>query len=290
MSHATHTLPGPAGQSVPSQLADAALSYGGRGFAVFPIEPQGKRPIGQLARNGFKDATADLARIRQWWCAEPMANIGLETGRTFDVLDVDGPRGLEALDQACGDRESVDGPTCRTGGGGFHVYLAPTGLGNKVGVLPKVDWRGRGGYVVAPPSLHATGNQYEWLEHWSLEEQCVAPVPPWLRRLLEPESLILAVSARPPGRNRREPYVYATAVLEREIGRVALAAHGERNDMLNRAAHAVGRVLVAGKLDFATAVGALETAGLRAGLESGEVRATVRSGLEAGLRPPRSIS
>jgi hypothetical protein len=56
------------------------------------------------------------------------------------------------------------GPLVRTGGGGWHFYLAPTGLGNnRPRDLEHVDWRGRGGYVVAPPSRHASGHPYEWI-------------------------------------------------------------------------------------------------------------------------------
>ena len=56
------------------------------------------------------------------------------------------------------------GPLVRTGGGGWHYYLAPTGLGNAHPAdLEHVDWRGRGGYVVAPPSRHASGHPYQWV-------------------------------------------------------------------------------------------------------------------------------
>jgi Bifunctional DNA primase/polymerase, N-terminal len=55
------------------------------------------------------------------------------------------------------------GPLVRTGGGGWHYYLAPTGLGNAhFRGLEQVDWRGRGGYVIAPPSRHASGQAYQW--------------------------------------------------------------------------------------------------------------------------------
>ncbi len=43
---------------------------------------------------------------------------------------------------------------------------------------PAVDTRGRGGYVVAPPSRHPSGGTYEWLvSPW---ETAIAPIPEWL--------------------------------------------------------------------------------------------------------------
>ena len=74
------------------------------------------------------------------------ANIGLTTGRRFDVLDLDGQQGVEAL-TAVLSIEPLEhpGPVARTGGGGWHLLYRPTGLGNRVGLLSGVDWRGRGG-------------------------------------------------------------------------------------------------------------------------------------------------
>ena len=55
--------------------------------------------------------------------------------------------------------------TVKTGGGGQHLYfLWPEGAGvrNSAGkIAPGLDVRGHGGYVVAPPSLHASGARYE---------------------------------------------------------------------------------------------------------------------------------
>ncbi len=73
-------------------------------------------------------------------------------------------------------------PTARTGGGGKHLYFALR-AGNeirnavKIGGKP-IDTRGSGGYVLAPPSLHASGNQYEWVI--SPDETQLAEAPPWL--------------------------------------------------------------------------------------------------------------
>lgn len=37
--------------------------------------------------------------------------------------------------------------------GGLHIYVPATGAGNRAGLVPHVDYRGLGGYVVAPPSV-----------------------------------------------------------------------------------------------------------------------------------------
>jgi len=53
--------------------------------------------MGSLVPHGVKDATTNRARILAWWTRHPQANIGLATGHRFDVLDVDGPAGAQAI-------------------------------------------------------------------------------------------------------------------------------------------------------------------------------------------------
>jgi hypothetical protein len=179
------------------QLRDAAVGYASRGIPVLPLHypvphrgglqavggdhspavgmgcscrdpgcgQVGKHPLGSLVPHGVKDATCNRARILAWWTRHPQANIGLATGHRFDVLDVDGPAGTQAIRELAAAHGLVSsGPLVRTGGGGWHLYLAPTGLGNACPrELQQVDWRGRGGYVVAPPSRHASGQAYQWV-------------------------------------------------------------------------------------------------------------------------------
>jgi hypothetical protein len=112
-----------------------------------------KHPLGALVPHGLKEATTNRARVLAWWTQHPQANIGLATGHQFDVLDVDGPAGAQVIRAFANDHAlRSSGPLVRTGGGGWHYYLAPTGLGNaRPRDLERVDWRGHGGYVVAPP-------------------------------------------------------------------------------------------------------------------------------------------
>ena len=100
------------------------------------------------------------------------------------MLDLDGQQGVEAL-TAVLSIEPLEhpGPVARTGGGGWHLLYRPTGLGNRVGLLSGVDWRGRGGLIVAPPSQHASGHRYAWVRPLTAT---LPQVPAGLRRLLAP--------------------------------------------------------------------------------------------------------
>ena len=88
------------------------------------------------------------------------------------------------------------------------------------------------------------------------------------------------------GRVIAHPDRYAQAALTAESERVASAPVGTRNDTLNRAAFALGRLVGAGLLDPGDVVRELDAAARRAGLGRAEVRRTIRSGLTAGRRSP----
>ena len=164
-----------------------------------------KHPLGSLVPHGVKDATTNRARVLAWWTRHPQANIGLATGHAFDVLDVDGPAGahaIRALAAAHGLHSS--GPLVRTGGGGWHYYLAPTGLGNvQPSGLGHVDWRGRGGYVVAPPSRHASGHPYQWVAGRDLDTPLAEVPSVLLRAAPAPPAPAASRSGPAPGRRRR---------------------------------------------------------------------------------------
>lgn len=140
----------------PARLGRSALWYAQQGWPVFPLLPGMKEPY---IKNGLNGATTDLERIRSWWAKHPDSNIGLTTGGTFDVIDVDGPEGIKSLS------ETTDLPDMHGRVGtprGFHLYVKATGHGNRAGMKPGIDYRGKGGYVVAPPS-RIDFKQYKWL-------------------------------------------------------------------------------------------------------------------------------
>lgn len=153
----------------PPRLLQGALRYASWGWPVFPLQPRGKRPA---TKHGFKDATTDPDRIRAWWTENPDYNIGLPTGHAFDVIDIDPPHGPLSYTQLLaeedprtgqGDIPDVHGQVA-TSSGGLHLYIPPTGDGNGAGIMPGIDYRGAGGYVVAPPSwLGQRGRSWSWI-------------------------------------------------------------------------------------------------------------------------------
>jgi hypothetical protein len=289
-------------QGVPglSPHDDAALDYAARGFLVFPVAPRGKLPAipsahgagespcaGECGRDGhgFYDATTDPDRITEWWRRWPTANVGLRTGVVFDVVDIDGPEGLAALDSYRADRPVTWGPEVRTGGGGWHLFHLPTGAGCRTAMLPKVDFRGAGGYVVAPPSIHPSGRPYSWHEMAGPDEP-LEPLPDWLLELVLPAP---PAPAPTNGKIRTLPSAYARRALESELGRVAMACEGDRNHQLNRSAFALGQLVASGALTAEVVVAGLVDAAARAGLAGREVEKTIASGLRNGMRSPRQV-
>lgn len=148
--------------STPPRLADAAAIYVNWGWPVFPLKSGRKVPV---TRNGFKDATTDEETVRQWWEQSPRANIGIPTGMLFDVLDVDFNHGATKVWPNLRDApKAVVSHGIALTPGGMHVYLLPNGRGNGAGIYGQqgLDCRGRGGYVVAPPSVLEDGKRYQW--------------------------------------------------------------------------------------------------------------------------------
>nr|WP_255525520.1 bifunctional DNA primase/polymerase [Mycolicibacterium sp. BK634] len=148
--------------SIPS-LGGVALWYASQGWPVFLLAPNGKQPL--IAKrdggNGLHDATTDLDQVREWWGQYPEANVGLPTGIKFDVIDIDGPDGIKSLAELGDDvLPEIHGKVSTPRG--FHLYVLPTGDGNRAGVRPGIDYRGVGGYVCAPPS-QIDFKRYTWV-------------------------------------------------------------------------------------------------------------------------------
>jgi energy-coupling factor transporter ATP-binding protein EcfA2 len=135
------------------------------------------------------DATTDGLTIRHWWAQWPDANVGIVTGGKHGllVLDVDPRHGGD--DSLC-ELERQHGPLpdtveSLTGGGGRHLlFQHPGGSITSRPIAPGLDIKADGGYVVAPPSVHASGEVYRWEGASHPDDVPLAPLPPWLEELL----------------------------------------------------------------------------------------------------------
>lgn len=158
---------------------DAALEYVRKGWPVFPVAPDSKKP---LTPNGFKDASTDPEQVEAWWTECPDANVGIPTGAVSGVIVID-----------CDVKNGQDGKnsfhslrvprtrSSRTPSGGWHAIFRHPGIEirNRVGMLPGIDVRGDGGYIVVPPST-VNGTQYTWVVDGD-----IADMPSHLLELLQ---------------------------------------------------------------------------------------------------------
>jgi hypothetical protein len=277
-------------------LLAPALAYAARGWPVFPCHtPHATRgcSCGQAecgspgkhprTRNGLYAATTDPDAVAAWWHQWPWANIGLRTGGPSGlvVVDVDPPHGLDTLARIAADIGGFpEGHAVSTGSGGVHLYFAlpPVELRNSASKLGSgIDLRADGGYVIAPPSLHASGQRYRWNRNPDLP-----PLPAALvSRLAAARSP--ASAALPP----RDMKPWARAAVDGELDRLHHAPTGARNHTLNRASFVLGQIAAGGAIDPDVVHDLLVDAGQAIGLGGREVEATVTSGLRAGLQRPR---
>lgn len=304
--HTTATVtPSPGG---PGPLLAAALANAARGWRVFPLRPNDKRPA---VRDWENRATTDPDRITRCWSAGPY-NIGVACGPSgLVVLDLDQPKPddngppvewqlpgvgsgedtFAVLAERAGQPLPYDTHMVRTGRGGLHAYYAtPAGtqLRNTAGRLGwLVDTRAAGGYVVAAGSV-VDGRRYELLN-----EAPTAPLPSWLADLLTPSTppaVPVGPVVVPEGRHG----AYLDAALRGEADRVRSAEPGRRNQSLYVAAVALGQLVAGGALPEATVwdtLRAASSAHVAAGAYTERERdLTIASGLKAGTRRSRSVA
>lgn len=296
--------------------ARAALEAVARGWHVFPLTPEGKKPLG-----GFDDwekhATTDRDRIAAFW-RQPY-NLGVACGPSnLVVIDLDMPKpghtppaeaaNLDAtsgeqvfrhLCQSRGQPYPGDTLTVRTRRGGLHLYYrAPEGVrlrntaglrGNGLGWL--IDTRASGGYVVGP------GSYVRQRDGTGLYEVIMdvppAPLPAWLAEALAP--------APPPSADLPELLAdlpahrlsrYGESALRAEADRVAGAPAGGRNYALNLAAFNLGQLVTRHVLPEHLVTSALTRAAEMVNHRHSdhepnsprEIAAVIASGLAAGMR------
>lgn len=141
----------------------------------------GKLPL--VAWKRYQTELPTEADVARWWGGSAQANIGMATGELSGVVVLDTDSGdawKEALRRGIPNTPSVR--TGKAGGCHFHFRHPGVDVSNFAGKLAGIDFRGDGGYVLLPPSQHAAGPRYRWIEGTQSQEH--AAVPEWLMALL----------------------------------------------------------------------------------------------------------
>ena len=190
-----------------------ARRYVNIGWYVFPLAPGSKKP--RHGSHGLADATRDPVQIKAWGRECPDANLAILTGpeSNLSVVDLDVLKG--GFDSERHLRaQGKTWPTTwvqRTQSRGRHIVLQyhPLIVTGSHRLGAGIDFRGRGGYFVASPSV-VGGKSYSWLSRPTCGP---APAPGWLISNLSAEA------ARKQA-DRASPAKPLPAVLEPEIERV----------------------------------------------------------------------
>lgn len=169
-------------------------------WPVFPLIAGSKKPA---TRNGFKDASLDETQVRDWFPSGSAYNIGIPTGSKSGIVVLDsdekptvsGAASLALLEAQHGPLPST--LRSNTGGGGEHIFFRfPEGANvrNRTALLPGLDVRGEGGYIVAPGS-RVNGGMYIWQD----ETMPIAELPDWLYTLITENKVSEKTTTATPG-------------------------------------------------------------------------------------------
>lgn len=156
------------------KITSAMTEYLDRGMSVIPLH--GKRPA--TSWKAYQDRHANRDDVADWRDWFPRMNVGIVTGAISGivVVDFDSDAAFTSWQQAGLPTRT---PTVITGRG-RHLYFAHPGntRTNRQAIMERVDVRGDGGMVVAPPSIHpTTGEPYQWADGLTLDDMPLAPLP-----------------------------------------------------------------------------------------------------------------
>jgi len=164
-----------------SKNKQAALFYAQKGWKVFPVTPNQKRPLTALAPQGYKNATSDLAIIEQWWTEHPTANIGLNLEASGLVcVDVDSYKEDCVFDTYMQDRDLPETLQQRSARGGTHYIFRSPLDAEYPGALGKgIDLK-YNGYVLLDPSSFIDPSTHEKGIYSWINDVAPADAPDWL--------------------------------------------------------------------------------------------------------------
>lgn len=149
-------------------LASAAFDYLSAGLAIIALN--GKAPNSTIHPHGLRnsmqgvpESADDDALLERVFTHPETTGVGIVIQAPYVVVDIDGEEGAAQLLALTRTTILESTPVARTSRG-LHVWYGVAGAPQRTAKLgPKLDLKGVGGYVAAPPSLHPSGFVYEWL-------------------------------------------------------------------------------------------------------------------------------
>lgn len=167
-----------------NKLQRAAQQYLEADFSVIPIYYKQKK-CSLPSWKEFQEVKADETLIEKWFHKDD-TNIAIITGNISGIVSVD----LDSEDAISWAENHLPTTPLKiiTSRGQQWIYRIPKGLTvrNAVrvsigGARKKIDIRGDGGYILAPPSVHPDGTEYQFSKEFSLDGLKGAPMfdPSW---------------------------------------------------------------------------------------------------------------
>lgn len=140
-----------------NNLLEQALKLLDCGFSVIPVA-RNKKPL--IEWKQYQERKPTIKEVTGWWTQFPRANIGIITGKISDLIVVDIDPRHGGTDESFKNIKTVK---AKSGGGGWHYYFKyEEGVTTGTQVQPGIDIRSEGGYIIAPPSMHSSGQKYQW--------------------------------------------------------------------------------------------------------------------------------
>ena len=148
------------------QTEQLVNEYIDSGWSILPVKPDEKRPY-MTNWLQYTRTRPGKQLVNNWFNNLSGAGVGLVTGKISGVVVLD----VENWCPTPVDELLKKYPTnmiARSGGGGVHLFYSyPQNVGritNRVGIFEGADLRADGGFLVLPPTLHPSGNRYEWIK------------------------------------------------------------------------------------------------------------------------------
>lgn len=284
-------------------LVTAAKEYLNAGLSIIALS--GKMPNGKVHPHGLNEPLSGAIRphtepwgynydsdcegcqdddlIEKVFNHEDTTGIGIVLGNGLCVVDIDGEDGAKTFTELV-PREAWRHTASVSTGRGMHLYFMRFLETRTTKLGEKLDLKGVGGYVAAPPSLHPSGTRYEWMVPLLVDGRvCVEYLPDELEEFLRAREILNDTKVRREPASMftmdptTKPWTWARVDVDVNlsglVNTVVNSKDGERNNVLNWAAY---RAMEDG-VPYTDALRELGAAAADAGLEAQEIQQTIRS-------------